>query len=109
MKCVCTNRQIFSLKIIINTYSIIYNYLQNAPTQKVVVYEKEDDKEVVPPKKQRKLESSSSSSKVNDASEENDFDIDLSDGGAGGKELHGFLIKALKKLRLLTIFELEQN
>jgi len=80
----------------------IYNYLQNAPKQKVVEHAKEDTDEVVPPKKQRKLESSSSSNKESnvkpkDAKEERDFDIDFSDGGAGGKELHGFLIKALKK------------
>lgn len=87
----------------------IYNYLQNAPKQKVVEHTKEEaDKaeEAVPPKKQRKLESSSSTDKETNpkpktASEERDFDIDVSDGGsvggAGGKELHGFLIKALKK------------
>ena len=58
----------------------------------------------VVPKPKKVSDSSSSSNNGKKANpnadadaEEREFDIDLSDGGAGGKELHGFLIKALKK------------
>lgn len=91
----------------------VHTYLESLQKQKAVAEPKNagPSQPEQPAKKPNKvlLESSSSSSSSSSASKNvngrvpndaDDFDIDLgggSRGGAGGKELHGFLLKALKK------------